>query len=145
MKPGLLAAALAIGAFIPVQAAFNAQLRVVGSPITAAMVNFIVGTLVLVALWFLIGAPWNARMATTGPWWMWLGGLGGATYITGLVILTPRLGAAVTLSLTVAGQTAMALVLDHLGLLGLPIHAISPIRVLGAILVAVGVALIQVG
>ena len=38
------------------------------------------------------------------PWWGWLGGLCGATYVTSVFLLIPEIGVAPTIGLTVAGQ-----------------------------------------
>ena len=45
--------------------------------------------------------------------------------------------ATVVVALT-AGQLAMALVLDHFGLIGLPIREITPLRLTGALVVLLG-------
>jgi transporter family-2 protein len=47
------------------------------------------------------------------------------------------------LALFVAGQMSMALVLDHFGILGVPVHTTSPGRLLGALLVVAGVILLR--
>jgi transporter family-2 protein len=60
-----------------------------------------------------------------------------------VVFLVPRLGLAVTLGLTVAGQMVGALLLDHAGALGMAARAVSGPRVLGAALLVVAVILIR--
>jgi transporter family-2 protein len=47
------------------------------------------------------------------------------------------------LALFVAGQMSMGLVLDHFGVLGVPVHATSPGRLVGAVLVVAGVFLLR--
>jgi transporter family-2 protein len=76
-------------------------------------------------------------------WWQWTGGLLGAIYIVTVVVLAPRLGAGTLIAAVVGGQMAASLVLDHYGLVGFPEHPISGLRLLGAALVMLGVALIQ--
>ena len=77
------------------------------------------------------------------PWWQWTGGLIGAAYVLASIVLAPRLGAATLVAAVVAGQMLSSLILDQYGLVGFAVHPISPIRLAGAVLVIVGVILIQ--
>ena len=54
------------------------------------------------------------------PWWGWLGGLCGATYVTSVFLLIPEIGVAPTIGLTVAGQQLASVLVDRYGLLRLP-------------------------
>jgi transporter family-2 protein len=77
------------------------------------------------------------------PWWGWLGGLVGATYVTSVFLLIPEIGVAPTIALTVAGQQLASLLVDRYGMLRMPRRAISTIRLTGVVLLLAGVALIQ--
>jgi bacterial/archaeal transporter family-2 protein len=77
------------------------------------------------------------------PWWGWLGGLVGATYVTSVFVLIPRIGVASTIALTVAGQQLASLLVDRYGLLRLPRRSISAVRLAGVVLLLAGVGLIQ--
>jgi transporter family-2 protein len=137
--------ALAAGVLLPVQAGLNAQLRsALGSPIAAAFVSFLVGTAALAAatLVFRVSFPVTRAWAVTHPV-QWSGGMIGALYVFAAVILAPKLGAGTLVAAVVAGQMITSLVLDHYGLIGFPIHSLSPVRLLGAVLVIAGVVLIQ--
>ena len=141
----LLLLALAAGVLLPVQAVVNAQLRsVVGSPLTAALVSFLVGTAGLGTAAVILRAPTALRAAwAVSPWWFWIGGLIGALYVVATIVLAPRLGAATLVAAVVAGQMIASLLLDQYGLLGFPTHPMNGLRVLGAALVIVGVILVQ--
>ena len=141
----LLLLAHAAGVLLPVQAGVNAQLRsVVGSPLAAALVSFLVGTAGLGTAAVIFRAPMAVRTAwAVSPWWLWVGGLIGALYVVATIVLAPRLGAATLVAAVVAGQMIASLLLDQYGLLGFPTHAINGLRVLGAALVTVGVILVQ--
>jgi bacterial/archaeal transporter family-2 protein len=137
--------ALAAGVLLPVQAGLNAQLRsALGSPIAAAFISFLVGTLALAtaALLFRISFPFNRAWAATHPV-QWSGGIIGALYVLAAVVLAPKLGAGTLVAAVVAGQMITSLLLDHYGLIGFPIHSLSPLRLMGAALVIAGVVLIQ--
>jgi len=67
----------------------------------------------------------------------------GAIFVTATVLLLPRLGVAMTFSLVIAGQMLITLVIDHFGLLGVPVKEISLARVLGVVLIVAGTILIR--
>lgn len=138
-----LVAAL-VGAGLTVQVGMNATVRlVVGSPVLAAVVNFVVGLVALVAVAVVGGARWAPGSAAAVPAWAWLGGLLGALYVASTTVLGPRLGAAALLALTLAGQMVAALIVDHYGVIGFPQSPVTPARLLGALLLVAGVLLIM--
>ena len=141
----LLLLALGAGVLLPVQAGVNAQLRPdVGSPLTAALVSFLVGSVGLAVVVVVLRFPMALRTAwMASPWWHWVGGLIGAVYVVASIVLAPRLGAATLIAAVVAGQMIASLVLDQYGLVGFPTHPISGLRVVGAALVMGGVILVQ--
>jgi transporter family-2 protein len=141
----LLPLALVAGMAAPTQFAINSQLRqVVGGPVLAAALSFLIGTVVLVAAAAVIrrSVP-DLGPITSAPWWMYLGGFLGAYYVVASVILTPRLGAATTIGLFLAGQVVASIGIDHFGLFGVPVQPASLPRILGALLIVVGVAVVQ--
>jgi transporter family-2 protein len=141
----LLLIAILIGALLPVQTGLNAQLRTfLGNPVTTALVSFGVGAIGLLVAVLSLGIPMPLGAAwSQTAWWQWTGGLLGAIYIAGVVVLAPRLGAGTLIAAVVGGQMVASLVLDHFGLVGFPEHPISGLRLVGATLVILGVALIQ--
>ena len=76
------------------------------------------------------------------PWWGWLGGLCGATYVTAVFVLIPEIGAAPVVALTVAGQQLASVAVDRCGLLRLPRRPITGARLAGVAVLLAGVALI---
>jgi transporter family-2 protein len=139
-----MALAFTIGAFLPLQAGINGLLRQqVGSPVAAALISFAVGTLCLLAV--LLASRQSLPLPTAqnfGPVWL-LGGALGAAYVCLIVVLMPRLGAALTFGLVVAGQMTLALVLDHQGWLGNARHLVNAPRLLGMAAIVLGVVLIR--
>ena len=141
----LMLIALAAGMMMPTQATTNNKMAtVVGSPIAAAFLSFVVGTIalfgVMVATGTSLSSLWSVREA---PPVAWLGGFLGAFFVAAAVLLTPRLGVAMTFSLFIAGQMIMSLVIDHFGLLGLPVKEVSMVRVFGILLITAGVVIIR--
>lgn len=137
--------AVAAGVGVAVQAAVNTRLRfLLGAPVWAAISQFLIGLtlLALVAIITRPGAPVTSGVGRA-PWWIWTGGIFGATYILMSVVVTPRLGAALMLASTIVGQLGAALVVDHFGWFGGTVIPISVTRVLGVVLLAIGVILIR--
>jgi transporter family-2 protein len=141
----LLPLALVAGMAAPTQFAINSQLRqVVGGPVLAAALSFLIGTVVLIAATALVRRSVPELGSITGaPWWMYLGGFLGAFYVVASVILTPRLGAATTIGLFLAGQVVASIGIDHFGWFGVPMQQATIPRILGALLIVVGVAIVQ--
>ena len=77
------------------------------------------------------------------PAYAWFGGAYGAVYVAVAAYAAPRIGLASLITIGIAGQIAMALILDHIGALGLPREPINIGRVLGALLVVGGVVLVR--
>jgi transporter family-2 protein len=146
---GWIALGLAAGAVLPVQGAVNAQLRAdLDQPLAAGTLSFVVATAAMaVALFTALAVARTPRPRMDGlgllPWWGWLGGLVGATYVTSVFLLIPEIGVAPTIALTVAGQQLASLLVDRYGLLRLPRRAISTVRLAGVVLLLAGVGLIQ--
>ena len=141
----LILFAVAAGAGVAAQAVINGRLRfILGAPVWAATAQFVVGLLMLVLFATLSrqSLPAAADIARA-PWWMWTGGFFGAFFILMAVVTTPVLGAALMLASSIVGQLAAALVIDHYGLFGATEIPISGTRVLGVVLLAVGVILIR--
>lgn len=140
--PHLMAAL--VGAGITIQVGMNATVRMtIGSPVLAAIVNFVVGPTALVLLAVASGARVVPGSVAAVPAWAWFGGLLGATYVAATTVLGPKLGAASFLALTLAGQMVAALLVDHYGVIGFPQSPLTPTRLVGTALLVVGVLLIM--
>ncbi len=137
--------ALVAGAMMPTQAATNNKMAmVVDSPVLSAFISFVVGTVALFAYVLVSGTPIaNLASAKDAPAIAWIGGLLGAFFVTAAVMLVPRLGVAMTFSLIIAGQMIVTLVIDHFGLLGVPVKEVSLARIAGIVLIGSGVVLIR--
>ena len=80
--------------------------------------------------------------ALRSPWWYWVGGGGmGVIVVLSITVVTPRIGAAATIGLLIAGQLAMGVVIDTYGLFGVEKVALSWPRILGVLLLAAGALL----
>jgi bacterial/archaeal transporter family-2 protein len=140
-----LAVLLAAGAgtLVGMQAPINARLgRAVGS-VQAASLSFIVGTVALVA----VASVSHGGLGALGkgghlPWWTFIGGLLGATYVTVAILTVRTLGASGLTAAVICGQLAISVAIDRFGLLGIARQPIAAHRIVGLVLLIAGVALV---
>jgi transporter family-2 protein len=76
------------------------------------------------------------------PPWLWLNGLMGAIVVTTITFTAPRIGTFATIGLLIAGQLAMGVVIDALGLFGLEQIPVGWERIVGLALLAGGAILV---
>jgi transporter family-2 protein len=149
-KLGWIALALVAGAVLPVQGAVNALLRhdLGGAPFAVGAISFFVATLAMATVLLLaLAGQKTPRPNIVGvqamPWWGWLGGLAGATYVTTVFTAIPVIGAAAAVGFTVAGQQVASVFVDRYGLFRLPQRPVSGLRLAGVLLLLAGVVLIK--
>lgn len=128
------------GLITPVQTAVNTRLgHSIGSPLRASLVSFSVGLLAMLTLTLVVGPyPLVPASALHGPWWMWLAGVFGVTFLTGNVLLLPKLGSLKTVIMPVTGQIIMGLLIDMFGWFGTQRQPIAPLRIAGTVLALAG-------
>jgi bacterial/archaeal transporter family-2 protein len=131
------------GALVGMQAPINARLgRGLGS-LQAATFSFLVGTVALV----LISSLAHGGLGSIGhvrgiPWWAFVGGLLGATYVTVAILTVRTLGASGLTAAVISGQLAISVLIDRLGLLGIARQPIGAQRIVGLVLLIAGVVLV---
>ena len=136
---------LAGGIGMPMQTSINAQLgKRVGSPFTAAMINFMVGwvaLLIITLCWeHTLRMPFGA--IADAPPWVCFGGAFAVVFVTGNILLMPRLGGVQTVILPALGQIIMGTLIDTFGWFDSAQRAMSPLRILGVALVVFGVIVV---
>lgn len=132
------------GLLVPFQAIINSKLSSeIGHPLIAAFISF--GGGFLVFLLFMIFGPVKFPSASvllsTNPLLL-TGGLLGSCFVFAAIIAVPKIGSTAWISLIIAGQLVMSLILDHYGVLGLPIKTINLYRICGGLLLFSGTYLI---
>ncbi len=132
------------GGLVALQAPTNALLaKAGGSPIVAALISFTVGTIALATVWLSSGNRPSTSAFAGLPWYAWLGGLYGAVFVATAAFAAPKIGVASLVTIGIAGQVTMALLLDHIGAMGLEREPINIGRIAGALLVLAGVVLVR--
>jgi len=134
-----------VGVLQPMQAAMNAEFRRhAGHPLQAGMLNMYVGAIAITLVLLAARVPPPSLGAfAEAPKWALLGGLIGATLVTVMLISAPVLGVALLVSVFVVGQFSSSLVIDHFGLLGLERRPTDWGRLVGVVLLVVGVLLVE--
>ena len=108
---GMVAIAVIAGMLVGLSRQINGRLALSTSAMESSFWNHIVGLIFVTAVALLTGGlfagdPWAA------PWWAWLGGPIGVIFIAAGSWLIPRIGAARTAMLIIAGQMVSGVVLD---------------------------------
>ncbi|MGX5841886.1 DMT family transporter [Mesorhizobium sp. ArgA1] len=118
------------------------------SPFAVGTISFLVAMLVMAAvLLATLSVTKTPRPRLAGlssmPWWAWIGGLAGATYVTTMFTAIPVIGAAAAVSLTVAGQQVAGIFVDTFGWFRLPQRFVSGVRLTGVVLLLAGCIVIK--
>ncbi|WP_151752891.1 DMT family transporter [Acinetobacter soli] len=133
--------ALGIGIAMAIQTALNTQLREsLHSPLQAAFISFLIGTIVLGLLVSFEDAT-KPSLAQLGqiPWYLWLGGFLGVYAISVSIYTAPKFGFLTLSGVIIFGQLGMSMLLDHFGWLGNEKIPVNWQRILGAIMIFAGV------
>jgi bacterial/archaeal transporter family-2 protein len=129
------------GALVAMQPAINSKLGHATGTFAAATISFTVGTLALLVV-TLVSAGQDFGAVRGLPWWYFAGGFIGAVFVASALVTVRTLGAGGVVAATIAGQLTFSVIIDRFGLLGLEQRDVSPPRVLGIVLLALGVFLI---
>jgi transporter family-2 protein len=125
-------------------AAMNAQLYVsLENRWLASLVSFLVITVFFLCVFVIFPAPLpKLENVAAMPWWAPLGGLVGAVQVYAGLTLVHKVGAGPFVAFTVTAALITSLVVDHFGLLRMPVNAITAGKLVGAALMIAGIVLI---
>ena len=146
MRYILMLSTLFIGAILPVQAVLNTKLgRQTGGPLISSLLSFLVGLICLfiVNLFVNYTALSHMKLLSVSPWYVWMGGLLGAIFVSCVIFVNQQQGVALTFALVVAGQIFISLLIDHFGLFGSFVRPLSIPKIIGALLIIAGLVLIK--
>lgn len=132
-----------VGSLIPIQTSINSRLAVfTRSVFLSSFYSFLVGTILLI-LFNIFANPEKllpSYIISQEFSYIWfIGGLMGVIYLTGNVILLPKIGAALTVIMTVAGQMVIGLMVDTFGWFDAEIQSLNIFRVLGIVIMIAGI------
>lgn len=128
-----------------IQPGQNATLsKSLGLPVTAALVILLVSTAALLFGGLALGKleiP-SAGQISQVPWWAWSGGILSVLLILAQLYASPSIGAASFLGIIVTVGVVASIVLDNYGWVGFAVHPASLWRMMGAVLMIAGVAMV---
>ncbi|MBT2576204.1 DMT family transporter [Bacillus sp. ISL-8] len=82
-------------------------------------------------------------MKQSAPWWIWIGGILGGSYVLINVYLANQIGNGQTVILTLFGQITGSLLVEQFGLLNSSENRVQPIQIFGLTVMIAGVILIR--
>lgn len=131
----------AAGIGIPIFAALNSALgQQLGGPLAATAVTFAVGFVIAMALLLVTGLPAVSDFHFERPW-LWFGAVFMLFYGTSVAFAAPRIGLGNAIFFVLLGQIVAAAAIDHFGWLGAIQSSLTPKRLLGIAIMAVGLYL----
>ncbi len=127
------------GLGIPLLATLNAGLgQQLASPIAASAVLFVIGMIFSVTLLLIVGLPDRAAFAAA-PWYSYAGAIFMLFYLLAVTWSAPRIGIGNAVFFVLLGQLVAAAAIDHFGILGALKTTITPRRIAGICVMALGV------
>lgn len=149
VSTGTVALAAFAGALIALQSRANSELSVaLGNSREAALVSFGTGLILLMVMAFVsprlragLTAIRAALVDGRLPRWQSLAGMMGAAFVIVQAFAVPRMGVAIFSVATIAGQSALSLVVDRVGLRTGVRHHITPRRLLTAAITVAAVGI----
>ena len=133
------------GGLIPIMGVLNARLgRALGEPLHAPVVLFIIafGASLVLSLSLTQSLPNISNLSVTQPI-DFAGGLIVCFYVLSATLLAPRLGIGNFILYAVVTQTITSAVIDHFGLFGVLVREVSFKRMVGIVIVIVGLVITQ--
>lgn len=133
------------GIAMSIQSGINGQLRgALQHPILAALISFLTGTLALIIiLVFSKQAIPTLQQYSDISFYKYTGGLLGAFIVTVTLISISKVGAGNMFVLIVAGQLITAVIMDHMGVLGLKENPLTVQKLIGISLVVAGAYIVN--
>lgn len=128
----------------PTNAALGKHVGVMQAALVSFTGGFLAAVLINIVLYLVRGYSGVMGALECQPWEL-MGGPLGAFVVFGFAYATPRLGAALTITLEIMSQMVFSFVIDGLGLMGVEKVAAEPLRVLGCVLLLAGVMLVYRG
>jgi len=135
------------GMVVPFQTSINSRLSLyTKSSFYASTISFATGTIFLVLINFIFNPHifstyYISHQSLSYLWFV--GGMLGVIFLTGNLLLLPRLGASLTVVMTVAGQIIMGVTIDTFGWFGADQEPFTIFKVLGILFLIFGIILMN--
>ena len=134
------------GAVFAMQPPMNSLLSAeLASAVHAAFFSFLSATAVLLLIVLLRSDRRQLPLvfSTERPWWSWLGGIIGGTFVTGFAFFTAKVGVGLLLVTSICGLLTCSLLIDKYGLLGAEKKPVGAVQYLGLLCVMAVIAVLR--
>ena len=133
-----------VGVCTAIQTSVNGYMGgIAGSSLHAGEINLAVGAVLLLVAALVTSPRQLVRRPERGPWWMWLGGLVGATFVISGATLAPLLGTATTVIAFNAGTIAAGQALEARGAFAARKNPLTATRLAGLVVIFLGVLAVR--
>lgn len=139
--------ALAMGFCTPLQTAANSRMRqLVSSAPLSTLISFAVSTIVLILVALIASIPLipSPQSFHDAPWWSWFIGVIPLITITIAIHLFKEIGQLQAMVIPMFSQLLFSLCIDHFGWFGARVMPMNWQRVIGAVLLIVGVTMVVI-
>lgn len=130
------------GAAMALQGTLNSQLTQKTSLFASTLTVHIIGTVAAVAALFLWKESFWEHKWSQVPWYLYFGGILSVGIIALVAFTISKIGVCNATTSIIVGQVGAAVLIDHLGLLGVQKIAWNPWQILGLALFAAGAKLL---
>lgn len=141
--------ALFSGSCIAIQAAMNAKLgQLLNNTLLATSYAFFSSFLLVIIITFLVNTKgittqWQQIPFSIVPWYLWLSCVLSVFGVGSMYWLIPKMGVGSVMSYALTGQLVLAMVISHFGLFESPQKLISVTKLIGSLLLIIGIILIN--
>lgn len=139
--------ALLMGFCTPLQTAANSRMRqLVSSAPLSTLISFAVSTIVLIIVALITSIPLipSQQAFHDAPWWSWFIGVIPLITITIAIHLFKEIGQLQAMVIPIFSQLLFSLCIDHFGWFGAKVMPMNWQRVIGALLLIVGVTMVVI-
>lgn len=153
---GLIFLAFFAGACIAIQAAMNAQLgQIFNNSLFATTYAFFTSFILVASITVFITFNKQATADQAGfvwslsepikqvPWYLWMSFIFSVIGVGSFYFLIPKMGVGNMMSYALTGQIIVAMAISHFGLFDSPIKLLSTSKLIGTMLLGVGIILIN--
>ncbi|KUO58758.1 MAG: hypothetical protein APF84_10105 [Gracilibacter sp. BRH_c7a] len=130
------------GAAMALQGTLNSQFSQKTSLLTSTFVVHIIGGIIALIAVLIWKAPIFQLKWSEVPWYLYLGGVLSVLIIALVAFSISKVGVCNATTAIILGQVGIAVIIDHMGLLGVQRIPWSPWQILGLILFASGAKLL---
>ncbi|WP_373894407.1 DMT family transporter [Virgibacillus natechei] len=136
------------GMMVPIQTAVNNRLTLFTKAVLpASFYSFLTGSIILFIINLIVdpGKFSLAFLASQSYSYVWFaGGIMGVIFLTGNIILLPRIGAALTVIATVTGQMLIGIFVDTFGWFDAEVKPLHVLHIVGVLLLIAGIIYMNV-